>query len=57
MNVNFGLFPPIEGRSKKADRKVLYTTRAREALAAWQAQVPPRDEVMGRGTMRNMVEG
>jgi methylenetetrahydrofolate--tRNA-(uracil-5-)-methyltransferase len=35
MNVNFGLFPPIEGRSKKADRKKLYTTRAREALAGW----------------------
>jgi methylenetetrahydrofolate--tRNA-(uracil-5-)-methyltransferase len=35
MNVNFGLFPPIPGRSKKADRKKLYTARAREALAAW----------------------
>ncbi|MGN6270781.1 MAG: methylenetetrahydrofolate--tRNA-(uracil(54)-C(5))-methyltransferase (FADH(2)-oxidizing) TrmFO [Sphingomonas sp.] len=37
MNVNFGLFPPIPGRSKKADRKKLYTARAREALAAWLA--------------------
>ncbi|HZF94333.1 MAG TPA: methylenetetrahydrofolate--tRNA-(uracil(54)-C(5))-methyltransferase (FADH(2)-oxidizing) TrmFO [Allosphingosinicella sp.] len=36
MNVNFGLFPPIEGRSKKADRKLLYTSRARAALAEWQ---------------------
>ncbi|HVI98466.1 MAG TPA: methylenetetrahydrofolate--tRNA-(uracil(54)-C(5))-methyltransferase (FADH(2)-oxidizing) TrmFO [Sphingomonas sp.] len=35
MNVNFGLFPPIEGRAKKADRKKLYTARAREALAGW----------------------
>ena len=35
MNVNFGLFPPITGRSKKADRKKLYTGRAREALAGW----------------------
>jgi methylenetetrahydrofolate--tRNA-(uracil-5-)-methyltransferase len=36
MNVNFGLFPPIEGgRTKKADRKRLYTTRARAALEAW----------------------
>ncbi|MEA3014121.1 MAG: methylenetetrahydrofolate--tRNA-(uracil-5-)-methyltransferase [Sphingomonadales bacterium] len=36
MNVNFGLFPPIEGtRTKKADRKKLYTTRARTDLAAW----------------------
>lgn len=37
MNVNFGLFPPIEGRSKKADRKKLYTARARAALAGWMA--------------------
>ena len=37
MNVNFGLFPPIEGRSKKADRKLLYTARARAALAEWVA--------------------
>src|SRR3546814_1870752 len=37
MNVNFGLFPPIEGRAKKADRKKLYTSRAREALAGWIA--------------------
>jgi methylenetetrahydrofolate--tRNA-(uracil-5-)-methyltransferase len=35
MNVNFGLFPPIVGRSKKADRKLRYTERARDALAAW----------------------
>ena len=37
MNVNFGLFPPIDGRTKKADRKRLYTGRARTALAAWMA--------------------
>ncbi|MFA5968939.1 MAG: methylenetetrahydrofolate--tRNA-(uracil(54)-C(5))-methyltransferase (FADH(2)-oxidizing) TrmFO [Sphingomonas sp.] len=35
MNVNFGLFPPIPGRTKKADRKKLYTSRARAALAEW----------------------
>ena len=36
MNVNFGLMPPIDGpKSKKADRKKLYTTRARTALKAW----------------------
>ncbi|MGK6319819.1 methylenetetrahydrofolate--tRNA-(uracil(54)-C(5))-methyltransferase (FADH(2)-oxidizing) TrmFO [Sphingomonas sp. DT-204] len=40
MNVNFGLFPPIEGRVRKADRKRLYTDRARAALAAWLN--PPR---------------
>ncbi|WP_394647234.1 methylenetetrahydrofolate--tRNA-(uracil(54)-C(5))-methyltransferase (FADH(2)-oxidizing) TrmFO [uncultured Sphingomonas sp.] len=37
MNVNFGLFPPIPGRTKKADRKKMYTDRARTALAAWLA--------------------
>jgi len=37
MNVNFGLFPPLvlEKKVKKADRKLLYTARAREAMAAW----------------------
>lgn len=37
MNVNFGLFPPIPGKSKKADRKLLYTARARDAFAEWLA--------------------
>ena len=35
MNVNFGLMPPLEGRPKKADRKRMYTNRARAALAGW----------------------
>jgi methylenetetrahydrofolate--tRNA-(uracil-5-)-methyltransferase len=35
MNVNFGLMPPIPGRSKKADRKKMYTDRARQKLAEW----------------------
>jgi methylenetetrahydrofolate--tRNA-(uracil-5-)-methyltransferase len=38
MNVNFGLFPPLDvGRTKKADRKKLYTDRARTDLEAWLA--------------------
>ncbi len=40
MNVNFGLFPPIMGRTKKADRKRMYTDRARVALAAWLNSPP-----------------
>jgi methylenetetrahydrofolate--tRNA-(uracil-5-)-methyltransferase len=56
MNVNFGLFPPVTGKSKKADRKKLYTERAREKLAEWMSQVPPHRE-MGRGTRRSLVEG
>ena len=35
MNVNFGLFPPMPEDVRKADRKLAYTSRAREALAAW----------------------
>ena len=37
MNVNFGLMPPIRGRTKKADRKKMYTDRARTAMQAWLA--------------------
>ena len=36
MNINFGLMPPLYGpKTKKADRKKLYTDRARQALARW----------------------
>jgi methylenetetrahydrofolate--tRNA-(uracil-5-)-methyltransferase len=36
MNINFGLMPPLEGpKTRKADRKKLYTQRAREALDGW----------------------
>jgi methylenetetrahydrofolate--tRNA-(uracil-5-)-methyltransferase len=46
MNVNFGLMPPIPGRSRKADRKKQYTERARERLARWQADFArPRELV------------
>lgn len=41
MNVNFGLFPPIPGRTKKADRKLLYTSRARAAFAEWARVLEP----------------
>jgi methylenetetrahydrofolate--tRNA-(uracil-5-)-methyltransferase len=40
MNVNFGLMPPIPGRAKKADRKKMYTDRARAALAQWLEREP-----------------
>jgi methylenetetrahydrofolate--tRNA-(uracil-5-)-methyltransferase len=38
MNVNFGLFPPIDargGRKGRADRYKAYTDRAKESFAAW----------------------
>jgi len=39
MNINFGLMPPLDGpKSKKADRKKLYTDRARVALDLWLAE-------------------
>jgi methylenetetrahydrofolate--tRNA-(uracil-5-)-methyltransferase len=34
MNVNFGLFPPVTGK-KKADRKQMYTGRAKADLVEW----------------------
>jgi methylenetetrahydrofolate--tRNA-(uracil-5-)-methyltransferase len=38
MNINFGLMPPLVGpKTKKADRKKLYTDRARAALKEWLA--------------------
>jgi len=42
MNINFGLFPPLDenvrgGRKGKGDRKRVYTDRGRAALAAWLA--------------------
>jgi methylenetetrahydrofolate--tRNA-(uracil-5-)-methyltransferase len=36
MNVNFGLMPPLTGlKTKKADRKKMYTNRARAAFQPW----------------------
>ncbi len=41
MNVNFGLMPPLEGpKARKADRKKLYTDRARRMLAEWLEREP-----------------
>ena len=35
MNVNFGLFPPLLEKVRKADRKRGYTDRAKADLALW----------------------
>ena len=43
MNVNFGLFPPILGRMKKANRKQLYTSRAKADLHTWLEKALPLD--------------
>jgi methylenetetrahydrofolate--tRNA-(uracil-5-)-methyltransferase len=38
MNINFGLFPPPEGKVHKKERKAFYTNRARVDLAEWIAE-------------------
>src|SRR5688572_17282515 len=48
MNINFGLMPPPEARTRKADRKKAYTDRARAALAQWLAS-SGRQHVEGDG--------
>ncbi len=40
MNVNFGLFPPLEVKNRKADRKQMHTDRARASFAQWQGDQP-----------------
>ena len=44
MNVNFGLFPPLEeqpkGRRGKRDRARAYTARAKAAIDGWLATLP-----------------
>lgn len=46
MNVNFGLFPPLDapkkGRRGKKDRKIAYTERAKADWQAWLGALPER---------------
>jgi len=35
MNVNFGLFPPLEGRHRGRERKQAYSRRALADIDAW----------------------
>jgi methylenetetrahydrofolate--tRNA-(uracil-5-)-methyltransferase len=35
MNINFGLFPPLSGRTRKKERKAAYAERALIALEEW----------------------
>ncbi|MBL4790287.1 MAG: FAD-dependent oxidoreductase [Kordiimonadaceae bacterium] len=39
MNCNFGLFPPIEGKMKKKERKPAKSKRALEDLALWMETI------------------
>ena len=38
MNVNFGLFPPLADKARKADRKKAYTARAKTDLEQWKSE-------------------
>ncbi len=40
-NVIYGLFPPLPGRVKKADKRAFYARRASEAFAGWLSTVSP----------------
>ncbi len=37
-NINYGLFTPLEGRVKRAERRTAYATRAHTALDAWMTR-------------------
>lgn len=37
-NINYGLFTPLEGRIKRAERRTAYASRARAALDAWMTR-------------------
>lgn len=39
MNINFGLFPPLNTKCKKIDRKAAYSKRALEKLALWIEEI------------------
>lgn len=49
MNVNFGLFPPMEDSVRKADRKLAMTARAGQALSVWMQDA-------GLGAVRHAAE-
>ena len=44
MNVNFGLFPPLETRTKRKERKPAYARRALSDLATWLGEVKEDSE-------------
>ena len=42
MNVNFGLFPPLDEAVRKKQRKEAYTARAKVDFGEWLDHVPAR---------------
>ncbi len=43
MNVNFGLFPPMEGRLKRRDRKPAKAKRALDSLSDWKQTISQQE--------------
>src|SRR5690606_19879459 len=41
MNINFGLFPPLEGKVRKNERKAAQSARALKDVDAWLGRTPP----------------
>jgi methylenetetrahydrofolate--tRNA-(uracil-5-)-methyltransferase len=50
-NINFGLFTPVDGKMKRADRRLRLAERSREELAAWAAAQDIDLETAPVGTM------
>ncbi|MEH6477632.1 MAG: FAD-dependent oxidoreductase, partial [Sneathiella sp.] len=45
MNVNFGLYPPLEIRVKKKERKQAYATRAATEFANWRENLDSTEQI------------
>ncbi len=53
MNINYGLFPPLEGRKlKRADRRLAMATRALDALPNWWAEIQAERNKRSNGNER-----
>ena len=54
-NVVFALFPPLEGRHKKAEKRVLYSARAVKDFDAWAPSAPHPVAPMPRAAPERVV--
>jgi len=52
-NVIFGLFPPLPGRVKKADKRRLYAERGRADFGAWLSEISLGSASVGSGAATN----
>ena len=54
-NVVFALFPPLEGRMKKAEKRVQYSARAVKDFDAWAPTAPHPVSPMQRTELQRVV--